>query len=123
MSIVLPKVGRPDIHTVRPKMRGSHFVENLPVSSNDKDIYSAVNEGETHSGANKVSENNTSKSPLRNVRFRVLVVTTARLQRITAWYTRLPRKAVYLTSHAGLFFRVCIVRHAREQNFVCRTLS
>lgn len=78
MSIVLPKVGRPDIHTVRPKMRGSHFVENLPVSSNDKDIYSAVNEGETHSGANKVSENNTSKSPLRNVRFRVLVVTTAR---------------------------------------------
>ena len=37
------------------------------------------------------------------------------LQRITAWYTRLPRKAVYLTSHAGLFFRVCIVRHARAK--------
>lgn len=25
------------------------------------------------------------------------------LQRITAWYTRLPRKAISLTSHAGLF--------------------
>lgn len=36
------------------------------------------------------------------------------LQRITAWYTRLPRKAISLTSHAGLFFRVCIVRHARR---------
>ena len=46
MSIVLPKVSRPDIHTVDPKC-GKSFCTNLPCRFNDKDIYSAVNEGET----------------------------------------------------------------------------